>query len=325
MEKLDIALNKHLTGEESRTLIQELDNPEKLLTPGLLPRDSILIEETEIILDSLTAYNNGVDNSFREVELEEISPESPLYSWKNLTLAIKMFYLGNRKEMIHYLNEIDPVSPTYSLSKQLLNPLESSLYIPNKELESDIDTLQDALEARDHELYEKSLKLVKESISGFKKKEVENIILTIIEDSIEIIPINIIERSISGIVDTYTKFRLLAIGTLFTNPIVSIKYWVNSITDSGIAFDRETFDSSLGIIRDIVSTLIKDKYKITPEDKEILEPFLKILYLELNRLYPRDIKLSKSILTTLKRYLDIKDKKIRNKQSSKLPVQMELF
>lgn len=325
MEKIDIALNKHLKGEESKTLIRELDNPEKLLVPGRLPRDSQLLYEVELILDSLTAYNNGIDNSDREPDLMEISPESPLYSWKNLTIAIKMFYSGSKDEMIYYLNEIDPISPTCNISKLLLNPMDCSLYLPDRRLESDIDTLIDALEVKDEELYEKSLSLIKESITGFKPKERENIVLTIIEDSIDIISPEIIQRSITGIVDTYTKYRLMAIAYLFSSPILSIKYWIESITNSRTTFNREVFDTTLGILRDITLSLIKDKYKITKNEKYLLEPFLSTLYLKLDKLYPREIKLSNNILTNLKRYLDIKEKKVTNKKNTKQPIQMELF
>lgn len=326
MEKIDIALNNYFKRGDQTLLINELDNPEKLLTPGLLPKDSPLLQEAETIIDSLNAYNNQIDNSVREPELESISPDSPLYSWKSLVMGIKMFYTNDRGRMINYLNEIDKRSPLKSVSKALLNQKNRDLYIHDRTLGSDIDTIKDAIELEDIDLYKKGIALLRESIKSFPVKDKENVVLTIIEESQGSFNHITIFKAIKGLVDTYTRYRLMALGYIFTDPVISMTYWIQSIVSSEIEYNRELFNTTIDIIRDMVLNLISEKYKLNGSEKSQLTPYLDKLYSQLDRLYPREIKSSSNILTNLKRYLDIKKKrksvKINPKQT---PLQMELF
>lgn len=326
MEKIDIALNNYFTSGDQNLLIHELDNPEKLLTPGLLPKDSPLLHEAETIIDSLNAYNNQIDNSIREDDLESISPDSPLYSWRSLVLGIKMFYLNDRNRMISYLNEIHKKSPLKNISKALLNPNNRDLYIHDLTLGSDVDTIKDAIELKDIDLYKKGIALLRESIKNLSIKDRENIILTIIEESQDSFNHITIFKATKGLVDIYTRYRVMALGYIFTNPVVSIAYWVQSIVSSEIEFNRDLFNTTIDIIRDIVLNLISEKYKIKGSEKSLLAPYLDKLYIQLDRLYPRDIKTSSNILTNLKRYLDVKEKRKSIKTKPKQqPLQMELF
>lgn len=309
MREIEIALREYYETDDGRELTKILSNPSVLLEEGLLSRNSPLLFEAELILDSLNAYNNNIDNSEREYDLESISTKSPLYSWRSLVLAIKEFYNSNFDMMTSYINEIDPNSPLGPIYKGLLDKNNHKLYENNTDLDADLDSLFDVINNQMEDLYPETLDMVIKSIKEFNKQEFYNTILTIIEFSLDTISEKTITKTLLKHIEEKTLYRLMANANIFENPVKSIKYWILYI--NLMNFDSIEDNKLLGIlsiIRDINKTLVKDKYKLSTNEKIEIEPHLKSLYQLLDRLFPRDIKLSNSSLTTLKRYLNLKVK-----------------
>lgn len=327
MRNIEIALNKYFKYNNGDELIRELTTPNILLEEGLLPRDSELLLEAEIIIDSLNAYNNNIDNMDREDQLYSIPIDSPLYSWRSLVLAIKEFYNSNYQQMVYYINEINPLAPLKPIYQGLLNKNNIDLYSSNMNLESDIDSFKDIINNNLTDLYSQTLTLLLSSLELSNTHEFNNSLLTIIEDSISQIPLEIIESTLLKNVDYFTVNRLLAISLVFEYPIQSIKYWIKLIECRNYSnFYNIEFQAILSIIRDITKSLVAEKYKISKEDETELAPFFKKLYFTLDVLIPRDIKISKNPLTTLKRYLNIKlETKEKTSQDKNNAVQKELF
>lgn len=327
MREIEIALREYYETGDERELTKILSNPSDLLEEGLLNRNSPLLLEAELILDSLNAYNNNIDNSDREYDLESISTKSPLYSWRSLVLAIKEFYNSNFDMMTSYINEIDPISPLGPIYKGLLDKSNDKLYENSTDLEADLDSLFDVINNQMEDLYPETIDMVIKSVKDFSKHEFYNTILTIIEISLDAISEKTIIKSLLKHIKEKTLYRLMANAYIFENPVKSIKYWILYI--NLMDFDSLEDNKLLGIlsiIRDINKTLVKDKFKLSTNEKIEIEPYLKSLYQLLDGLLPRNIKLSNNILTTLKRYLNLKVKQPRKDTVTQIDnLQGELF
>lgn len=327
MREIEIALREYYETGDERELTKILSNPSDLLEEGLLNRNSPLLLEAELILDSLNAYNNNIDNSDREYDLESISTKSPLYSWRSLVLAIKEFYNSNFDMMTSYINEIDPISPLGPIYKGLLDKSNDKLYENSTDLEADLDSLFDVINNQMEDLYPETIDMVIKSVKDFNKHEFYNTILTIIEISLDAISEKTIIKSLLKHIKEKTLYRLMANAYIFENPVKSIKYWILYI--NLMDFDSLEDNKLLGIlsiIRDINKTLVKDKFKLSTNEKIEIEPYLKSLYQLLDGLLPRNIKLSNNILTTLKRYLNLKVKQPRKDTVTQIDnLQGELF
>lgn len=307
MREIDTALTKYYNTGNGGELTKIISNPSILLEDGLLPRDSELLTEAEIILDSLNAYNNGIDNSERDFALESIEPNSPLYSWRSLVLAIREFYNSNFHEMTKHINEIHPESPLKPIYKGLLNKSNREIYLSNSELDADIDTLKDVLENNLIDLYPETVGLIVTNIKGFNSSDFTNTLLTIIDQSIGIVPESVIINTISKYTDKKNFFKIMANAYIFGFPVKSIVYWVRYTMCSKFkSINDNSLLGVLSIIRDINKSLINDKYRLTNQEKVEIHPELDSLYSLLDELNPREIKVSPNPLTTLKRYLNFK-------------------
>lgn len=327
MRKIETALNKYFKYNKREELIKQLTSPNLLLEDGLLPRNSNLVLEAEVIIDSLNAYNNKIDNLDREEQLYSIPIDSPLYSWRSLVLAIKEFYNSNYQQMVFYINEIDPIAPLKPIYQGLLDKNNKDLYSSNTNLESDIDSFKDVLNNGLADLYQQTLNLLLSTIKTTNTFDLNNSLLTIIEDSLETIPVETIEATLLKQVDYFTVNRLLALSLIFDYPILSIKYWIKLINFRNYSdFENIEFQAILSIIRDITKSLVSEKFKLSKAESLELAPYLKKLYTTLDSLIPREIKISKNSLTTLKRYLNFKViVKEKNNQNKDNIIQMELF
>lgn len=291
--------------------------PEKLdtlITSPYLIKDSIFLadghqlkEEAIIIIDSLGSYNNRMHNDDREEDLISISEDSPLFSWRCGVLAIKEFYEENHIKVTEYLNDIRIESPVKKLSVFLNKSKPTSLIDEDKNLTHSIDALKEVISHKMLDIYPNCIKLILDDLK-IEQNIKENIILTIIEESTENIPLEIIHKSIGNFSSIAESTRLMALGTLFKYPIKSIQYLFSYFTLNNYKTTEDiNLNALITIILDIVKLLIKDGYKFNDStEKENFRIDCELFINELRQYYQLDFKKSENPLTNLKRALDIK-------------------
>lgn len=304
MRDLEIALQKYFNDYNPVPLDMLLLSPNTLLDSEILPDNHELISEAITILDSLNSYNQGISNDDLESELLAINEESPFYSWRCGALAIKEFYNENKLLMTEYLNDIRENSPVKELIKYMYRG-ESPLYSFNNELNSSIDSLKDVISNTLSDMYKDTVKLIFSDLNNLDKETLSNIALTIIEESVDTIPLDIIQSSLIAYVGLTESIRLMALGTAFNYPIKSIQYWFCYITELNFeTIEDPILKCLIKIILDMIKALIKEGYKFTDKDEKTNFIEAQDLFLnDLGKLQEIPLKSSTNPLTNLKKAL----------------------
>lgn len=329
MRELEIALQDYFKTGNPDKVESLLTSPNILLDSGILPDHSEIILEAVTVLDSLNLFNNGLNEPELIKELESIEPTSPLYSWRSFTLAINELYSGNSLLMTKYLNEVRKHSPIQSIIKHMYKSDTSPLYSENSALNSSIDALKEVINNSLLDLYKESVKLVFLDLEKLTSDDLETIVLTIIEESIEKIPLDLIQSSIVPFISLEESIRLMALGTVFLYPIKSIQYWFCYIIKMNFTTIRDSkLDSLFQIILNITKALIKEKYKFRDknEKREFIES-ASLFYNELIKLYPIKWESSSNPLTNLKRALTFNLEVKNSSKETPIPksIQGDLF
>ncbi len=327
MKPIDHAILNYLDDDNPVNLDSFILNPSLIVESIILPEDHILKDEAIIILDSLNSYNKGISNKERVHDLLEIPEYSPLYSWRCGVLAIKEFYSQNQKLVTDYLNEIRENSPVKNLNKFILKDKETALFFQDKNLNSSVDALHEVITNSLLDMYPTTVKLLLDDLKGVDDEELQNTILTIIEESIDNVPLEMIHKSIFNVIPVSESTRLMALGTMYKFPIKSLGY-LFSYANLAEFDDRddENFKALLSIIKEIVKALIKEKYLFTNIDEK--RHFIKdsnIFIHTLREFYVLDFKESPNPLTNLRRALDIKLSDSITTQNVEKNLQGELF
>lgn len=327
MNTIDHALLAYLKNNDPELLDSRIYNPSLIIDSTVLPKDHTLIDEAITILDSLNSYNKGLINSERESYLLEIPESSPLYSWRCGVLAIKEFYNQNQILVTNYLNDMRDNSPVKKLTNYILEDKETALFAQDKNLNSSVDALKEVITNSLIDMYPKTVKMLLEDLKGSTDKEFQNSILTIIEESIDNIPLEIIHKSIIHAIPVSESTRLMALGTMYTFPIKSLGYLFSyaNLAEFNDCND-ENFLALLGIIKEIVTALIKEKYIFTNRDekKHFIQDSNLFIH-TLKEFYTLDFKESHNPLTNLRRALDIKPERENTPKVEKKNLQGELF
>lgn len=307
MNNIDSGILNYLKDFNPEKLDSLITSPYQIKDSIFLADDHQLKDEAIIIIDSLGSYNNRMHNDDREEDLISISEDSPLYSWRCGVLAIKEFYEENSIKVTEYLNEIRIKSPVKKLSVFLNKVTPTSLFDEDKNLNSSIDALKEVINHKMFDLYPNCVKLLLDDLK-IEEYLKENIILTIIEESTENIPLEIIHKSISSFSSITESTRLMALGTLFKYPTKSIQYLFSYFTLNNYKTTEDiNLKALITIILDIVKLLIKDGYKFTnSSEKENFRTDCELFIDQLRQYYQLNFKKSENPLTNLKRALDIK-------------------
>lgn len=330
MRDFEVALQKYLKTSNPELLDRLITNPDILLEPGMLASDHDLVIEATIILDSLNSYNQGIQNIDLESELINIPKTSPLFSWRCAVLAIKEFYLENEKMITEYVNDIRDESPLKNLQKTIFKREGSPLYEDDKNLFSSVDALNEVVTNSLQDMYSNTVDLLFRDIGTIDRENLENIALTIIEESLNNIPWDTIQSSLANYTGLKESIRLMALGTLFSFPEKSLEYWFSYVINMDFEdINDPKLKALLSIVTDITKALIKEKFKFRTAEEKKEFTFNSITFLKyINRLHKIELDSSKNPLTNLKKALsfkipEINDKILRNTDNKNL--QLELF
>lgn len=327
MKSIEHAILNYLDDDNPISLDSFITSPTLITSSAILPETHILMDEAITILDSLNSYNKGISNEEREDDLLEIPEYSPLYSWRCGVLAIKEFYNMNHNLVTDYLNGIRDNSPVKNLNKLILINKETALFFQDKNLNSSVDALHEVITNSLLDLYPTTVKLLLNDLKGVDNEELQNTILTIIEESVDTIPLEMIHKSIFNIISVSESTRLMALGTMYKFPIKSLGYLFSYANLAEFDDpDDENFKALLSIIKEIVKALIKEKYLFANISDKI--DFIKdsnIFIHTLREFYIIDFKKSPNPLTNLKRALDIKLENSKTIQTVDINLQAELF
>jgi len=324
---LDTTLLKYFEDKDPKPLEALIYSPSQIIESMVIPSNHVLLDEAILILDVLNSYNNGITGDDKEAELLDIPECSPLYSFRCGVLAIKEFYNNNQTLVTEYLNEVAESSPVKNLNKYLIKGRDTALFVQDKNLVTSVDALKEVIENSLIDMYPKTVKLLLDDIENVKEDELLNTILTIVEESVDNIPLEVIHKSIIPFIPISESTRLMALGTMYKFPVKSLGYLFSyanlaEFDDS----DDENFKALLLIIKDIVKALIKEKYIFTNrEEKRQFTKESNIFIHILRDFHTLEFKESSNPLTNLKRALDFKI--VANNSNTNIDkiVQGELF
>lgn len=327
MNKLDNTILKYLEDFDPVPLDLLLTSPNLILESIFLADNHKLKDEANIILDSLNSYNNCINNHEREEELLSIIESSPLYSWRCGTLAIKEFYRENHLKVTEYLNEVREGSPVLKLSTFLVKGKLTALFDQDLDLNISVDALKDVIENGMVDLYTNCVKLLLDDLNIINDQIKENIILTIIEESSDHIPLEVIHQSIINAIPITESTRLMALGTMFKYPTNAIQYLFSYFTLKKFTTDDDiNLQALIKVISDLVKALIKEKYQFkNTQELEEFKQDSRLFIQQLREYFPIDYKSSNNPLTELRRALDIKQETIRSENKKLNTLQGNLF
>lgn len=327
MNEFEKALIEYLDHEDPAILDRYITSPTLLLDTNLISEDNILKDEATLILDCLNSYNKGIDVRELDEELLEIDDNSPLYSWRSGVLAIREFYREDHSKVAEYLNTIRDNSPVKKLNNFLLKESKTALFSENRNLNSSVDALKEVIDNSLTELYPECVKMLIRDLSGVSEYNRDDIILTIIEESLGHIPLETIHTTLLSELPPSNATRLMALGTIFKHPLKGLCYLFSYFS---LEEYKDPKDSNLlallTIISDLTKTLISDKYRY--KDGEERESFIKDsrLFIDrVNSIIPLDFKESENPLTNLRRALDLKKSRVIVEPDSLKLRQSELF
>lgn len=327
MKSIDQAILKYLNENNANELDTFIISPSQILDSMLLPKGHKIIYESIIILDSLNSFNNGLSNEEMDLELLEIDDSSPLYSWRCGVLAIKEFYNGNQLKVIDYLNEVRNNSPVKKLNSYILKSKETALFIHDENLNSSVDALKEVIENSLTDLYPTTVRLLLDDLKDNNNENLKNSILTIIEESIDFIPLDIIHNSIIHHISVTESTRLMALGTMYKQPIKSLEYLFSYIHLAEFKdTESENLIALISIIQEVVKVLIKEKYEFeSNEEKKVFIKNSNLFIQLLDSFFKMDYLKSSNPLTNLKRALNINIDNALNVNIGLKNIQKELF
>ncbi|MGL1892632.1 MAG: hypothetical protein OCD02_13465 [Spirochaetaceae bacterium] len=327
MNNFNLAIITYLEDKDPITLDSFISSPSQVLESQYISKDHFVYSEAIIILDSLNAYNKGLSNSDNEERLLEINDQSPFYSWRCATLAIKEFYNGNQFLVKEYLNDIRVESPVLKIRDFILLGRNHSLIIPDKHLNSSVDALREVIDNSLIDMYEVTVKLLLDDLKGLNTTDLHNILITIIEESLDIIPLTMIHKSLIKSVEMMETLRLMALGTIFKHPIISLQYLFSYISINNFSSNQDPkLTALLIIISDISKALKIEKYKfVSTKSKKQFSTNSTLFIQGLSELFILDFKESKDPLTNLIRAMKIPSPKVENIEYSNDIFQGELF
>ncbi len=326
MTNFDKAILDYLLNNQPEILDSFITSPLTILESTIIPDNHKLLDEAIIIIDSLNSYNKGLLNDENEVELLEIKTDSPLYSWRCGTLAIKEYYQNNQSLVTEYLNEVRKESPVKHLNKYILRDSQLYMFTKNQDLESSSTALKEVIENSLLDMYPSTVNLLLQDCPKDDPTKFENIILTIIEESVDNIPLEIIHKSFINFIPVCESTRLMALGTIYKLPINSLEYLFSFVTQKNYTDpDDLNLKAVLSVISDIVKSIINEGYSF--DNREIKAEFTKNCQLFINiiqKIFDNHFIPSNNPLTNLKRAIEIEDKKVST-TITQTTLQRELF
>ncbi|MBN2618887.1 MAG: hypothetical protein JXR64_11310 [Spirochaetales bacterium] len=310
MNTFDTAIIKFLENRDPIFLDSFIYSPTQLIECKLISEDDILKEEAIYILDSLNSFNNGIFNSDNEYNLETINEDSPLYSWKYGILAINEFYNERYFKATEYLNEIRDNSPLRKLSKYLYYKSESALFTQDSNLNSSVDALKDVINNKMEDLYFSSVKILFKDLNVKSIKDKHDIALTVIEESLDFISIDIIYETFAVILTKREASRLMALGTILRNPANGLKYFLEYFIYEDFTDSNDLKLIALtSIISEITNQLIKDNFKfITTLEKNNFKRVSNKFLDKLDAFSREKIQRNQDPLKTIKKALILRKK-----------------
>ncbi len=229
---------------ERRNLASEITDPAVLDRSSLLPDDSPLKIESQIITDAFEAVTNGMENPGVIEALEKIPEDSVLVSWKYITLAVKAFYDGDYGRMTEILSSVEEFSPAKKLERVLLHlsgikeledPSKKELKLiksirQDRSLFSDArDQIKSALEDESEELFtETVLLIVREMKSRFPEEAERLAVWSIRTASEREFSQTLFLKGYKLIFGNTEGLRLFALALDKTEPDIAVLFWIQS-------------------------------------------------------------------------------------------------
>lgn len=327
MNKFETALIEYLEHRDPATLDYEITSPTQILETTLLHDDDLLKDEATIILDCLNSYNKGLEAMDLEHELVDIDESSPLYSWRCGVLAIREFYRENHSKVTGYLNEIREFSPVKKLNNFLLKDSKTALFSDNYQLNASVDALKEVIDNSLTELFPDCVKMLIRDLTGVSDYNRDDIVLTIIEESLDFIPLEVIHTTLMSELEPVVATRLMALGTIFKHPLKGLCYLFSYFTLEGYNDPEDNnLLALLTIISDLTKTLIQEKYKFkNPMEKDSFTADSKLFIDRVKSIISLDYKESNNPLTNLRRALDLKKSRVLKPGVTTTSLQSELF
>ncbi len=229
---------------ERRNLASEITDPVVLDRSSLLPDDSPLKIESQIIMDAFEAVTNGMENPGVIEALEKVPEDSVLVSWKYITLAVKAFYDGDYGRMTGFLSSVEEFSPAKKLERVLLHlsgikeledPSKKELKLiknirQDRSLFSDArDQIKSALEDESEELFtETVLLIVREMKSRFPEEAERLAIWSIRTASEKEFSQTLFLKGFKLIFGNTEGLRMFALALDETEPDIAVLFWIQS-------------------------------------------------------------------------------------------------
>ncbi len=226
-------------------LVREINDPGVLDRSTILSDSSRLKKESQIIIDAFESVTNGMENPGVIEAMAEIEEDSPLISWKYVTLAIEAFYRRDFKSMISRLDLVEEISPAKKLIpvlmhlsgiKTLENPDKYQRYFINKILEERslfkdaVQQIKNAIEADAEDLFSETLLLAVRELKSKQPVEAERLALwSIREASSRDFSQTYFLKHYKLIFGNAEALRLFGIAFNDTEPDIAVLFWLQSL------------------------------------------------------------------------------------------------
>jgi len=223
----------------------------KITDPGVLDRSTILSDssrlkkESQIIIDAFEAVTNGMENPGVIEAMDEIEEDSPLISWKYVTIAIDAFYRHDFSRMISNLDMVEEISPAKRIGtvlmhlagiKTLVNPNKHQVHFIGKVLKEQpffkdiVQQINSALEADAEDLFSEAVILAVRELKSKQPVEAEKLALwSIREASARDFSQTYFLKSYKQIFGNAETLKLFAIAFNSTEPDLAVLFWLQSL------------------------------------------------------------------------------------------------
>lgn len=338
--------------------VREINDPGVLDRSTILSDSSRLKKESQIITDAFESVTNGMENPGVIEAMAEIEEDSPLISWKYVTLAIDAFYRRDFNRMINSLDMVEEISPAKKLRPVLLhlagikvleNPDKYQRYFINKVLEERsffrdaVQQIKNAIEADAEDLFSETLLLAVRELKSEQPVEAERLALwSIRKASSRDFSQTYFLKHYKLIFGNAEALKLFAIAFNDTEPDIAVLFWLQSLSARLKTADISLVEAAayIGIITlglEKTDTVDKDFFEamnsLTMKLKQDLSlhfPFIELDSKEENPFIFLN-KLNNAVLgndekkPSEKRDIGIKVKLSEIEGKQKQPVQLSLF
>ncbi len=199
-------------------------------------------EESIIVSDALESVTNGMYNPEALNRLQEITPESPFYPWKNAVLAILAFYQSDRDNMLQLLEKIPQETPPASLKPilQLLSRFDTEAQLDSSArelvkavredqafLKSAIEQLEEYLDSHLEEAFsETAMLLVQDLLSSYPQAARRLALWSIRTAAEKDYDLSFFIGRFESMFGEIEGMRLIAIALYQVEPDVSLLFWL---------------------------------------------------------------------------------------------------